>query len=127
MNRRQRTKALKQVNLLELTPVRLATWTEADGKVVIERPKPASAHQIRDQLRYWLAVRRIRLDERGSAVWLLLDGKKTVAQVAQALRSEFGPDVEPAEERTGDLVRMLHSEDLLAYPGWDSVGNRQEC
>jgi hypothetical protein len=106
---------------LELAPVRLAPWREVDGRVVIERPKPESARRIREQLRYWLAVRRIRLDDRGSLAWKLFDGTKTVADVAVALREEFGEQVEPAEDRAGHLVRMLHREDLLAYPGWDEI------
>lgn len=122
--RGRRNKSLEQVNLLELMPIRRASWREQDGKVVIERPKPSGFGRVGEKLRYWLAVRRIRLDERGSLVWLRLDGTKTVAQVAQDLRVEFGADVEPAEERAGELVRMLHSEDLLAYSGWDLMDQR---
>ena len=121
MRRRRRAQELEQINLLELTPVRLASWSEVDGRVVIERPKPESTGKVREQLRYWLAVRRIRLDERGSLAWRLLDGTKTVADVALALREEFGEQVEPAEDRAGQLVRMLHREDLLGYPEWDEI------
>ena len=127
MRRRRRARELEQINLLELTPVRLASWSEVDGRVVIERPKPESAKKIGEQLRYWLAVRRIRLDERGSLVWKLLDGATSVAEVATALHVEFGELVEPAEDRAGQLVRMLHKEDLLAYPGWDEIRPVREC
>lgn len=93
--------------------------------MVIERPRPESG--VGDRLRYWLAVPRIRLDERGSQVWRLLDGERTVAEVAEALRQEYGSDVEPAEDRAGQLVRALHREDLLVYPGWDDVAIDREC
>ena len=106
---------------MELAPVRLAPWREVDGRVVIERPKPGSVGGVREHMRYWLAVRRIRLDDKGSLAWKLFDGTKTVADVARALRDEFGERVEPAEDRAGHLVRMLHSEDLLGYPGWDEI------
>jgi len=127
MNRKQRAKALEQVNLLELAPVRLAPWKEDGERVVIERPKPVGWRHVGQHLRYWLAVRRIRLDVRGSAVWRCLDGATTVEQVAAALRADFGEEVEPAEERIGSLVRMLHAEDLLAFPGWDPIDSDQEC
>jgi hypothetical protein len=117
MRKRQRSRELEQVNLLELAPVRLATWEEVDERVVIERPRASGG--FGDRLRYWLAVRRIRLDECGSFAWRGLDGTQTVAQIAEALRHEFGEQVEPAEERAGQLVRLLHREGLLAYPGWD--------
>lgn len=127
MRRRRKTKALEQINLLELMPVRLASWDEVDGRVVIERFKPTGPGRVREKLRYWLAVRRIRLDERGSLIWRLLDGTKSVADVAEALRLRFGEQVEPAEDRAGQLIRMLHKEDLLAYPGWDEILPDQEC
>ena len=127
MRRRRKARELEQINLLELAPIRLATWSEVDGQVTIERPKPTGAGRVGEKLRYWLAVRRIRLDERGSLAWSLLDGTKSVAQVADALRDEFGDEVEPAEDRAGQLIRMLHKEDLLAYPGWDEIRPEQEC
>jgi len=92
---------------------------------VIERPWPKRGLGMK--LRYWLAVRRIRLDERGSYTWRLLDGERTVAELAEALRFEYGEQVEPAEDRAGQLIRMLHSEDLVGYPGWDKTGQDQEC
>lgn len=127
MKRRQKVKELEQTNLLELMPVRQASWSEVEGRVVIEREKPTGSGMIRAKLRYWLAVRRIRLDEKGSLVWRLLDGAHSVGDVAGALRDEFGDQVEPAEERAGNLIRMLHQEDLLAYPGWDKIRTDQEC
>ncbi len=127
MSRRSKAKELEQINLLELAPVRLCPWQEVDGRVVIERPKPTGKGSFGAKIRYWLAVRRIRLDERGSLAWRLLDGSRSVAEVAGALRDEFGKQVEPAEDRAGQLVRMLHREDLLAYPGWDEIRPDQEC
>lgn len=112
---------------MDLAPVRLASWKEVGGRVVIERPKPTGSGRFHDKLRYWLAVRRIRLDVRGSQTWRLLDGRNSVAEIAVALRQEYGAEVEPAEERVGQLIRMLHDEDLLAYPGWDEMPKRKEC
>lgn len=117
--RRSRAQRLAKVNLLGLSPVRKAPWTVVDGRVTIERPKPVDRHHLGEWIRYWLAVSRVRLDERGSCVWQLLDGRHSVAEVAGELRREFGDAVEPAEERAGELVRMLRAEGLVAYPGWD--------
>ena len=72
-----------------------------------------------------LELKPVRLepwtDAMGSHAWKLLDGTRSVAEVATALRGEFGDRVEPAEERTGQLIRMLHHQRLLAYPGWDET------
>ena len=115
---------LDKVNLLDLAPVRAAPWEEFDeGRVIIERPKPGGRglQRLRSWARYWLAVRRIRLDVRGSFAWRHLDGRCTVGELAEAMRRHFGEEVEPVEERVGQLVRLLYEEDLLLYPGWDEI------
>jgi hypothetical protein len=98
VSRRARRRALAALNLLELAPFH---W-----------------------LVYLMAAHRIRLDDIGSEVWRLLDGTRTVQHIATILRSRFGDRVEPAEERVGHLVRVLHREDLVAYPGWDPVARQ---
>lgn len=114
---------LASVNLLELRPVRAAAWEEADGRVVVERPRPR-ARGLKapvEWLSYLMSVRRIRLDPVCSHAWRQLDGSRTVEEVAARLRQEFGDAVEPAEERLGHLVRMMRDDGLLAYPGWDEA------
>jgi len=115
---------LAQVNLLELAPVRVASWEEADdGRVVLTRPRPRTrgARRLADLLSYWMSVRRIRLDEVGSFCWRQLDGRCTVGELARRLREAFGEAVEPAEERVGQWVRIMRHQDMLAYPGHDPV------
>lgn len=128
MKKSSRSKRLEKVNLLDVRPVRTECWEEQDGRIVIVRSLPTGARRRRPRewFRFWLSTRRIRLDERGSLVWRLLDGNRTVAEVAAELRLEFGQEVEPAEERTGQLVRRLHDEELLGYPGWEEVTNTGE-
>lgn len=89
--------------------------------MVVVRPEPTS-RGLRgwvDRLLHSMSASRIRLDELGSFAWLRLDGERTVAEVAELLRQEFGEQVEPAEERLGHLVRVMRREGFLAYPGWD--------
>ena len=121
MWKRRRTDELETVNLLEVSPVRLADWTEKGGRVVVIRPKSLRPGPLAwiDLLLYLLSARRIRLDSFGSFSWLQLDGKRTVGQVVALLREEFGEKVDPAEERLGHLVRVFRREGFVAYPVWD--------
>ncbi len=75
-----------------------------------------------DRMLSAMSARRIRLDAVGSFAWASLDGTRTVRDVAQLLKKEFGEKVEPAEDRLATLVRVMRREGLLAYPGWDDVG-----
>jgi len=120
---RRKSKELEDVNLLDMKPVRMAEWEEKGERVVVVRPKPSGGglRVLLDRFFYSLSARKLRLDEIGSAGWRLLDGKRTVAEIADELRREFGERVEPAEERLGHLVRVFRQEDLVAYPGWDET------
>lgn len=119
---RERGAELEGVNLLEVAPVRAADWSEAGGRVVLELRAPASPWRAPLRwLGYLLSTKSIRLDEAGSLAWRLLDGRRTVREVAVAMRSELGDAVEPAEERLGTLVRMLRRGGMLSYPGVDAL------
>ena len=122
MWKRRRVDELEAVNLLEVSPVRLADWIEKQGRVIVIRPKfvrPGPLGLI-DHLLHLLSARRIRLDAFGSFAWLQLDGTRSVGQVVVLLREEFGDKVEPAEERVGHLIRVFRSQQFVAYPHWDA-------
>lgn len=109
-------------NLLELVPHRTASWSEDAGRVVVEIPAPSRPWLAPlAWLSFKMSSKRIRLDEVGSLAWTLLDGRRSVGEVAAALRERFGDRVEPAEERLGTLLRMLHRGALVGYSGYDPI------
>lgn len=125
MLRRKRDE-LEEINLLEIVPVRTADWEERGDRVVVLRPTPDS-HGMRralDWFLYLMAVRKVRLDEIGSFIWRQLDGKQSVAEIAQVLGEQFGDRVKPAEERLGYLVRVFRREEFVGYRGWDERAER---
>jgi hypothetical protein len=123
MSKGRKAKQLEAVNLLEIRPLRVAQWEREGDRVTVIRPRPTGRlpRVLIEGLLHLLAARKLRLDEIGSASWLLLDGKHSVAEVANILRQRFGERVEPTEERLGHLVRVFRREGLVAYPGWDEV------
>lgn len=90
-------------------PVPLGPWREVGGRVVLERPRPSRRgwDGLAERFSYWASVRRVRLDEVGSAAWRRIDGRRTVAEVAFGLAAEGGAAVDAAEERVGAFVREL--------------------
>jgi hypothetical protein len=117
-------KELAGVNLMGLTPRRVADWEEVGDRVVVIRPDPVSSglRGMMDRFFHRMSARRIRLDDLGSFAWNRFDGETTVAEVGELMRDEFGERVEPVEERLGHLVWIMRKEGFLAYPGWDDVG-----
>lgn len=122
MSRRAPTGPPAGSNLLELTPLRTASWSEKAGRVVVEVPAPSSPWRAPlAWLGYKMSGKRVRLDEVGSVAWTLIDGRRSVGEVAAALRERFGDRVEPAEERLGLLLLSLHRGGLVGYAGYDGV------
>ncbi len=122
MIRRAPTGPPEGSNLLELSPLRTASWSEDAGRVVVEIPAPSRPWRAPlAWLSSKMSSKRVRLDEVGSLAWTLLDGRRTVGEVAAALRERFGDRVEPAEERLGTLLRSLHRGGLVGYPGYDEI------
>jgi hypothetical protein len=108
---------LEAVNVLELTPARVAESEDVQGRIVLARPAPTTTglRGAIDRVLNAMSAKRIRLDEHGSFVWRHLDGERTVGDIARLTRAEFGDAVEPAEERVGKLVQVMHREGLVDY------------
>jgi hypothetical protein len=105
----------RSINLLELTPQQRATWEAAEnGSVVVLVPR--FNHEL---LVRWLVPRlknphiRVKLDKLGSYVWKQCDGRTTVAEIAERLRSEFADSAESAEDRIRTFLLMLEKSDLI--------------
>jgi hypothetical protein len=121
MKRRQMEKMLREVNVLEIKPIRAAGAEERDGRMVVHRPKPTSRglRRLLDGFLHAMSASRIRLDDLGSFSWERMDGTRTVQEIAEELRAEFGDEADQAEERLARLVRWLRQEELVRYVGWD--------
>lgn len=93
-----------------LIPRRLLTHEEAEnGRVVVLRPKLLGSRwqwllRLLPKPNY-----RVKLDERGSFVWLQCDGSRTIGEIAVATERQFQDPPEDSGRRTalflGELVR----------------------
>jgi hypothetical protein len=111
MRRRKR----QSINLLELTPEQRVGWETAEnGMVVVLVPKFQHALLVK-----WLVPRlkyphvRVKLDRLGSFVWKQCDGRTTVAEMAERLRTEFADSAGSAEDRIRTFLLMLEKSDLV--------------
>ena len=98
----------KKINLLETVPVRREeVLTEWEGEyVVLAFPRFKQAW-----MRRWLfpgksAYIHIQLEEHGTVVWQLIDGKRTVGEIVALLSAHFVGDENYATRVTTYLMRM---------------------
>ena len=113
MKKRRKSKG----NLLDFVPIKKVDYfIDGEGKAVLLRPKFRSSI-----FRFWLRLVaqslyfKVHLDEVGTFVWKLIDGERTVKQIAELTRERFGDRVEPCEERVGIFIRELKQGDFIDY------------
>lgn len=94
------------------------TWDAAeDGLVTI--------HMVHRGFYAWVAQRFFRrprvshivLDAMGSFIFRHIDGQRTVGQLAELVREEFGQDAEPLYDRLVQYMRILQNNGFIYYVG----------
>lgn len=126
MGRRSRT--LPEVNLLDLIPKRLIEY-EAGEDSIVTLLAPRFKSGI---LRKWLQPRlkrpllKVKLDEIGSAAWLLCDGKRSVKEIAQPLRERFQDKIEPCYDRLGAFLGQLEGAHFICYLNYEACLEEQK-
>jgi hypothetical protein len=120
MNFFQRRKILKDANFLHLVPVRVMEHTVAeDGKVTVLLP--------RFKNKFWREVYRnskkgefitIRLDETGSAIWLLIDSTSSVEKLSENALAQH-PDrfttLDDAQTRITKFLALLYQQRYISF------------
>jgi hypothetical protein len=101
-------------DLLELKPRRLYSSEFAEkGRIVILVP------QQQNKFAQWFMPNknkindRIKLDILGSFVWNNCDGNKTVRDIAEQMKQEYGKYAEPIDERVNNYINQLSSNNLI--------------
>ena len=117
MWKRKKAGSTDSPNLLDFTPVRLIEWEQVDDeRVVLLVPKFTHSFWVR-----WLVPLlrrpnfRVKLDERGSLVWLHCDGHTTVGEIGERLHEQFGEEAEPLYERLVVFIRMIKQQDFIKF------------
>lgn len=127
----ERRKILKKSNALDLVPVRLLNHEEREeGKLNILLPRFK---------RTWLKnfmvpfsrkeeFIRIRLDEFGSAAWLLIDGNKPVREISAELERKFPEKLDPpveTPERVNTFMSVLYQQRFISFQQLQKEMNNQ--
>ena len=112
-----------EINLLDLIPERMIEYEiDEENMVVLKAPRFKSR-----LLKKWLQPRlknpylKVKLDEIGSSVWLLCDGRRNVKEIAGILREKFQEKIEPCYDRLGKFFQQLERARFICYL------NLEEC
>lgn len=110
-------KYLKGKNLLDFIPVRKLEWSSQEkNKDQLRILKPRFGTKLGKRMGKRLNLKEtynINLDDYGTAVWRLMDGKLTVREIGEMLKTQFGESVEPLYPRLAAFLRILETNEAM--------------
>lgn len=112
----ERRKILKKSSLLDLTPFRkIEHKTEDNGLVTLLYPKFKNSKVSKFMLGNKTPHIQMKLDEIGTASWLLIDGKKNAGRIANELSEKFGEKIQPVHDRLGKFLSLLYNNKYISF------------
>ena len=77
------------------------------GKITLLQENKGVFHFLAQKILKKPKVSQIHLDEMGNFVWPLIDGTRTVYEIAELVKAEFGDKAEPLYDRLVQYIRNL--------------------
>ncbi|MEI8202708.1 MAG: PqqD family protein [Bacteroidota bacterium] len=112
----ERRKILKKASLLDLTPFRKIEFkTEENGLVTLLYPKFKNPKIQKFMLGKRSPFIQMKLDEIGTASWLLIDGSRKVDEIATLLSEQLGEKVQPVHQRLGRFLSQLYNNKYISF------------
>ncbi len=110
-------KKKKGVNYLDMIPKKNSAFTcdKTANLVTLHMAHTGLFHRLTQKFAHRPAVSYIELDEYGSFLWLQIDGKKSVEQLALALEKRFGARVNPLYKRLIHYLQLLHNNKFIRW------------
>ena len=105
-------------NYLDRRPLRAKsiTWTQNDkGLVTLNIENKGAFNKMAQLLLKKPKVSYIHLDELGSFVWPLIDGKMTIFDVGKEVDAHFGDKAHPLYERLAKYFQILDSYHFIEW------------
>lgn len=108
-------------NYLDYIPVisEKNTWSEENGKVTIHMVHRGFYAAIAQNFFHRPRVSHIDLDEMGSFIFPLIDGQRTVGDIALLVHEKFGEKADPLYERLAKYMQILRNNGFIRYAGKD--------
>ena len=107
----------KQQNYLDLIPVRAEglAWTRDDGDtVVLEVENTGVFNRIAQKCFKRPKVTKVHMEQFGSFLWPLIDGERTVKELADLLKERFGEEAEPLYPRVAKYMQIMESYHFIS-------------
>ena len=109
----------QSVNYLDLIPQRAENlrWhtDEETGIITLEVENSGFFNTIAQKVFHKPRFTQVHLDETGSYLWPLIDGEKTVAQLADCMKEHFGEKAETLYPRIIKYFQIVESYHFIKF------------
>lgn len=107
-----------QINYLDLIPAKADSmkWhRDFKERVILEVENKGVFHTIAQKLFGKPRYTKVHLDEFGSFIWPLIDGKRNVAELAELVKEQYGEKAEPLYPRIVKYFQIVESYGFVKF------------
>ena len=116
--RKKRKKGETDLNYLDLIPRRneaLRWHRDLKERVILEIENTGIMNTIAQKVFGKPRFTKVHLDVQGTFIWPLIDGEKTVADIAALVKEEFGEKAEPLYPRIVKYFQIVESYNFIEF------------
>src|SRR5699024_493900 len=116
--RKKRKKGETDLNYLDLIPRRneaLRWHRDLKERVILEIENTGIMNTIARKVCGKPRFTKVHLDAQGTFIWPLIDGEKTVADIAALVKEEFGEKAEPLYPRIVKYFQIVESYNFIEF------------
>lgn len=116
--RNKRKKEGSDINYLDLIPRRneaLKWHRDLKDRVILEVENTGVMNTIAQRVFNKPRFTKVHLDAQGTFIWPLIDGEKTVADIAALVKEEFGEKAEPLYPRIIKYFQIVESYNFIEF------------
>lgn len=116
--RKKRKKGETDLNYLDLIPRRneaLRWHRDLKERVILEIENTGIMNTIAQKVFGKPRFTKVHLDAQGTFIWPLIDGEKTVADIATLVKEEFGDKAEPLYPRIVKYFQIVESYNFIEF------------
>ena len=116
--RNKRKKEGSDINYLDLIPRRneaLKWHRDLKERVILEIENTGIMNTIAQKVFGKPRFTKVHLDAQGTFIWPLIDGEKTVADIAALVKEEFGEKAEPLYPRIVKYFQIMESYNFIEF------------
>lgn len=113
-----RKKEIIRENYLERIPVKnpKISWdTDENGIVTLAIANKGVFNKAAQLLLKKPKISYVHLDENGSFIWPLIDGKASISELGKPVEEHFGDKAQPLYERLAKFFQILHSYGFITW------------